>query len=474
MIFRNAGLISLLVLVFWCSLLPATEHPSRPNIILILADDLGYGDLGCYGQRLIKTPRLDQLACEGLRFTQAYSGSSVCTPSRASLMTGFHNGHSPARDNIPHYSTYLEDRDLTIAEVLSPSGYRCAGVGKWSLGDAGSVGIPTLQGFSSWFGYLNQDHAHYYFPEYLDDDPGILDLSGNGKSRHSYSHHLMIDRTLDVIRRSKESPFFMYAALTLPHFSSSREDPTRLTVPSDAPYSDAPWPQSLRNYAAMVTLLDKDVGRIVDLIDELGLRENTLIVFTSDNGPWGELPGNFLSTAGLRGAKRDLYEGGIRVPLIVRQPGTVPAGRVSTEVIAAWDLFPTFAELAGIVPPQGIDGVSMAQVFRGLPQHQKHEFLYWDYGHCRTRYDQAVRLDHWKGIRLGRQAPLELYDLNRDPQEKHNLADQHPDIVRKIEEAMQQAVAPHPKYPVGEIYRGKSLWKPGKVPQEFPPPKPGT
>lgn len=428
---------------------------TRPNIVFIMADDLGYGDLGCYGQKLIRTPHIDQLAMEGIRFSQAYAGGAVCTPTRASLMTGKHNGHSPARDNIPHYPTYLEEEDVTIAELLTDAGYRCGGVGKWSLGDSGTIGRATNQGFATWLGYLNQDDAHHYFPEFLDEDEGRMDLPGNRKSKKIYSHHLMCDRALEFIRESKEGPFFLYAAFTLPHFSSSTEDPTRLTIPSDAPYSDENWPQAAKNYAAMVTLLDRDVGKIVKLIDDLGLKQQTLIIFTSDNGAWGELPETFHSSGPLRGVKRDLYEGGIRVPFIARQPGTIPDHKTSDEIITLWDMLPTFAELAGGKVSQGIDGESVTDALLGGPVKHPHKYLYWDYGHCRTRYDQAVRIGDWKGIRLGQGTPIELYNLKNDPAEEQNVARLHPEMISQMEQAMQDAVTPSSRYPVGWIYPGK-------------------
>jgi arylsulfatase A-like enzyme len=246
----------------------------KPNIIFIMADDLGYGDLGCYGQQKIQTPNIDRLAEEGLRFTQAYAGGPVCTPSRCVLMTGLHNGHTAARDNIPHYPSYLNSEDITTAEVLKKAGYRCGGVGKWSLGDSGTIGSATNQGFDMWFGYLNQDHAHYYYPEYLDDNYRIenhqrYELPGNEQSREFYSHNLLTDRALQFIRDSYEVPFFLYTAFTLPHFSAPEEDKDGLTVPTTDPYSHMEWNEKSKKYASMVNMLDRDVGRIVELVDKL-------------------------------------------------------------------------------------------------------------------------------------------------------------------------------------------------------------
>ena len=253
-----------------------SESTTRPNIIFIMADDLGYGDLGCYGQKLIPTPNIDHLAMEGLRFTQAYAGGPVCAASRAVLMTGLHNGHAPARDNVPHYATYLQESDVTVAEILKQEGYRTGGIGKWSLGDAATVGRATNQGFDTWFGYLNQDHAHYYYPEYLDDDEGRLDLRGNSQSRQHYSHNLLTERALTFIRDAKEieRPFFLYVAYTLPHFSSHDEDQDGLTVPSTEPYSDRDWDEGSKKHAAMISMLDRDVGKLVELTDRSGLRNN--------------------------------------------------------------------------------------------------------------------------------------------------------------------------------------------------------
>jgi arylsulfatase A-like enzyme len=438
---------------------PPNLQGRRPNIVFILADDLGYGDLGCYGQQTIKTPNIDRLAAEGLRFTQAYAGGPVCTPSRSVLMTGLHNGHTPARDNIPHYHTYLEEGDVTVAEVLKNAGYRCGGVGKWSLGDAGTVGRATNQGFDMWFGYLNQDHAHYYYTEYLDDNEGRLELRGNTESREHYSHDLIAGRALDFIKDNKDQPFFLYAAFTLPHFSAPDEDPDGLTVPSTAPYADKPWSEKAKKYGAMIDKLDRDVGRIVALIEELGLTDNTLIVFTSDNGGHHETPEHLETSGPLTGFKRDLFEGGIRVPFIARWPGVVPAGATSREIVAFWDMMPTFAALAGTEAPPNLDGTSLVDALTGGPIADPHEYFYWDYGHCRDRYDQAVRIGNWKGIRLGRDADVQLYNLETDIGEEHDVAAQHPEIVARIEEIMKTAVTPSPRYPVGKKYEGKAIWQ---------------
>jgi arylsulfatase A-like enzyme len=431
----------------------------RPNIIFIMADDLGYGDPGCYGQGEIRTPNIDRLAAEGLRFTQAYAGGPVCTPSRSVLMTGLHNGHTPARDNIPHYPTYLREEDVTVAEVLKKAGYTCGGAGKWSLGDAGTVGRATNQGFDMWFGYLNQDHAHYYYTEYLDDNEGRLELTGNTESQEHYSHDLIADRALDFIRENKERPFFLYAAFTLPHFSSRSEDPDGLAVPSAAPYTDRDWDEETKKYAAMVHRLDKDTGRIIDLVEELGLTRDTLVIFTSDNGGHEEMAGDIDTNGPLRGYKRYLTEGGIRVPFIARWPGVVPAGETSHEIVAFQDMMPTFAELAGTRTPDNIDGISVLGALTGGKAEASRPYLYWDYGHCRDRYDQAVRTGRWKGIRHGRNGAIQLYDLEKDIGEEHDIAEKHPEIVSEIARIMKEAVIPDPRYPAGKKYRGGPIWK---------------
>ncbi|MBX7259586.1 MAG: sulfatase-like hydrolase/transferase [Candidatus Hydrogenedentes bacterium] len=439
-----------------------SSSPSRrrqPNIVLLMADDLGYGDLGCYGQQLIETPNIDRLAKEGLLFHQAYAGAPVCTPSRCALMTGLHNGHAAARDNVPHYPTYLEQDDVTVAEMLKKAGYHCGGVGKWSLGDAGTVGRATNKGFDMWLGYLNQDHAHYYYTEYLDDNDGRLELTGNTESRKDYSHDLFVERALTYIRENKDVPFFLYGAFTLPHFSAEDEDPDGLTVPSIEPYDDKDWDVRSKKYAAMIHMLDRDVGRITSLIDELGLTRDTLVIFTSDNGGNDNVPARFDTSGPFRGFKRDLSEGGIRAPFIARWPGVVPMGKTSDEIVAFWDMLPTFAELAGAQPPPHIDGTSITHALRGGNVEKSHEYLYWDYGHCRDRYDQAVRMGKWKGIRLGRESEIQLYDLEKDLGETNNVAAEHAEVITKIESIMNKAVEPNPRYPIGTIYKGSPLWK---------------
>lgn len=455
---------SVLVLcLLTCHSIVSGDDAGRPNIILVLADDLGYGDLGCYGQPLIRTPNIDRLADEGIRFTQAYAGAPVCTASRAVLMTGLHNGHSPARDNVPHYDTYLQEDDVAVAEVLKQAGYRTGGVGKWSLGDAGTVGRATNQGFDTWFGYLNQDHAHYYFTEYLDDDEGRLELRGNRHSRQYYSHDLLVERALAFIEgHGDDRPFFLYAAFTLPHFSAKAEDPDGLAIPSTAPYSDRDWEERAKKYAAMIHRLDRDIGRITHLVDRSKLTRNTLIIFTSDNGPHAAAWTEFDSNAHLKGFKRDLMEGGIRVPFIVRWPGTAPTSQVSDEVIAFQDLLPTFAELTGSAPPAELDGISVAAAFRGGMLGPRRHPLYWDYGHCRRRYDQAVRWNNWKGIRLGQNGEIQLYDLSNDPGESINVAQKHPEVVKHIADLMETATIPSKRYPIGDIYRGKPRWSPAE------------
>jgi arylsulfatase A-like enzyme len=442
----------------------------RPNIVLIVADDLGYGDLGCYGQKKILTPNIDRLAEEGIRFTQAYAGSTVCAPSRCSLMTGMHNGHNRIRDNLPH-NIWLRPDDVTVAEVLKQAGYKTGAIGKWALGDPGSWGLPNYQGFDYWYGHLKQDLAIYYYPTHLWENDKIVMLqdlvmvndvgkmTGNraGK-RVKYTHDLFTDKAVSFIERHREDPFFLYLAYTLPHFSDYPKDsPDHYMVPSDEPYTDKDWPQIAKNYAAMISRMDRDVGRIMELIKKLGIDENTIVFFTSDNGAYlGSAPPRefFESNDMLRGGKRDLYEGGIRIPMIARWTGKAPAGRVSEQVWAFWDFMPTAAELAGLPAPKGIDGISMLPVLLGKAQ-KSHDYLYWDYGHVRKTYKQAVRMDDWKGVRIGAGSPVELYNLKDDPGESNNVASDNPEIVRKIEEIMNTARADSEDYPIGKVSKGR-------------------
>jgi len=446
------------------SLLPtrAAAKP-RPNIILIVTDDLGYIDLGCYGQKKILTPNIDKLAEQGTRFTQCYAGSTVCAPSRCSLMTGMHNGHNRIRDNLPH-NIWLRPDDVTVAEVLRQAGYKTGAIGKWALGDPGSWGLPNYQGFDYWYGHLKQDLAIYYYPTHLWENDSIVMLQdlvmvndvgkmkGNraGK-RVKYTHDLFTEKAVSFIEEHREDPFFLYLAYTLPHFSDYPADsPDHYMVPSDEPYTDRDWPQIAKNYAAMITRMDRDVGRIMELIKKLGIDENTIVFFTSDNGAYlGAAPPRefFDSNGPLRGGKRDLYEGGIRIPMIARWPGKVPAAKVSDQIWAFWDFLPTAAELAGLPAPKDIDGISMLPALVGGPQ-KNHDYLYWDYGHVRKTYKQAVRMGDWKGVRNGAAAPVELYNLKDDLGEATDVASKHPQVAAQIEQIMKTAPADSEDYPI--------------------------
>lgn len=432
--------------------------PDRPNIIFIMADDLGIADLGCYGQKLIKTPRIDKMAEEGMRFTQVYAGSSVCAPSRCSILTGMHNGHNKVRDNIPH-GVFLQPDDLTVAEVLKQAGYATAAIGKWSLGNPGSWGVANYQGFDYFYGHLNQDQAHFYYPDYLWENDEIDLLSGNrGYKRNEYTHHLFTKKALNFIEENQQKPFFLYLAYTLPHFSDySKRIPETLIVPSDEPYTNEDWPQVEKNYAAMVHMLDSDVGKVMDLIKHLGLDSNTIIFFTSDNGPNNRPihdPEFFESNGIFRGYKRDMYEGGIRIPMIARWPDQVPAGKTSDAIWAFWDFLPTAADLAGIPTKHKCDGQTVLPALLGK-EHTEHEYLYWDYGHARDEFLQAARWGDWKGIIDNSTGQVEIYDLGKDPGEENNLAASQPEQVKRFTEILKEAYEPTPDYPV-KNFRMKS------------------
>lgn len=433
------------------------EKLSVPNIIIILADDLGYGDLGCYGQKQVQTPNIDKLAAEGIRFTQCYAGSTVCAPSRCCLMTGLHTGHAHVRGNalVP-----LRPEDTTVAEVLKAAGYRTGLIGKWGLGEPNSTGIPNRKGFDFFFGYLNQVHAHNYYPDYLWRDqekvpyPGNVVEKGVAVKRSVYSHDLFAEEALKFVAQEPAKPFFLYLALTIPH-ANNEAGKQGMEVPSDAPYTDKPWPQQQKNFAAMVTRMDADVGRLVKRLQELKLDEKTIIFFTSDNGPHregGNDPKFFNSSGPLRGIKRDLYEGGIRVPMIVRWPGRIKPGQVSDQIWAFWDFLPTAAELAGDRPPAKIDGTSMVPTILGAKAagivQTHHEFLYWEFHE--GGFVQAVRMDDWKLVHrpYGKDPAPELYDLRNDLGETKNIAAEHGDIVAKIEAYMKRARTESKAWPV--------------------------
>jgi len=414
----------------------------KPNIIFILADDLGYADLGCYGQEIIQTPRVDRMAAEGVRFTQCYAGCTVCAPSRSVLMTGQHTGHTYIRGNsgpkgrrVP-----LRPEDVTAAEVLKKAGYATGIFGKWGLGEADTTGVPNRQGFDEWFGYLNQHRAHFYYIDYIwhNEEKFALD------PKKDYTHDLIANRALDFIRENKERPFFVYLAVTLPHAECVVPDdeiiqqyrgrfPEKPYVSrGEQDYASSETP--LASYAAMVSRLDRDVGRVIDLLQELGIDENTIIFFTSDNGPHhegGNNPEFFNSNGPLRGIKRAMYEGGIRVPMVVRWPGKIEPGTQSDQVWAFWDFLPTAADLAGATAPENIDGISMVPAILG--QEQKgHEFLYWEF--FESGYHQAARMGDWKAVRHGKDGDIELYNLADDVGETTNVAADHPDVVEKMKE----------------------------------------
>jgi len=410
----------------------------RPNIVLILADDLGYGDLGCYGQKLTRTPSLDRLAAEGIRFTDFYAGSTVCAPSRASLMTGQHQGHAYIRGNSRPGGDWrvqvpLRPRDLTVAEALKAASYRTALIGKWGLGDAGTPGVPNHKGFDSFFGYLDQVHAHDYYPSFLWRDEEKVALPPG-----TYSSDLFTREALAFLRQPQAPPFFLYLAYTTPHSNNAIPNGGGMQVPSDEPYTREPWPQPVKNRAAMITRMDRDIGEIVAAIDAQAGRD-TVIFFSSDNGPareGGSDPAYFDSGGPLRGIKRDLYEGGIRVPFIARWKGRVRKGQVRRECLALWDVFPTAAELAGLAPPTGLDGISFVPTLLGLAQ-RPHDYLYWEF-HERG-FARAVRQGRFKLLANGSGSPLELYDLDTDVGERDDLAALFPDRVRRLEAIMDKA-----------------------------------
>jgi arylsulfatase A-like enzyme len=443
---RPAGFVLALILAA-CRAVPGDAPPRPPNIVLLLADDLGYGHLGCYGQDKIRTPNLDRMAAEGVRFTQYYAGNPVCAPSRSCLMTGLHGGHTSVRINPG--GTPLLDSDVTIAEVLKPAGYATGIFGKWGLGDIDTPGVPWKQGFDEFFGYLHQVHCHFYYPAFLWQNDRKVPLEGNaGGKRGEYSHDRIVREALDFIRRHKDRPFFAYVAFTIPH--------TELLVPEDSlseyrgkfpeekPYVGthyASQPEPRAALAGMISRMDRDVGRLLALLGELGLDRNTLVLFTSDNGAQGGDGPDlefFRANGPLRGAKGAVYEGGIRVPLIARWPGRIAPGRVDDFVWAHWDLLPTLAELAGVPAPAGIDGRSALDRLLGTGPGRPREFLYWEHP-VRGELLQAVRWGDWKGVRLRRGGPLELYDLAKDVGETRDVAAEHPDVVARLEAYLRTA-----------------------------------
>jgi len=453
---------------------PPQAPAHKPNIIFILADDLGYGDLGCYGQTKIKTPNLDKLAAQGMRFTQFYAGSTVCAPSRCALMTGLHTGHALIRGNarVP-----LRPKDLTVAEVLKRTGYRTALVGKWGLGNEQTTGVPQRQGFDEFIGYLDQKHAHDYYSDYLwrydpptdakqGYDGRMSFLENEGGKKGLYLHDLFTTAALNFVKINKPDqfnhyrPFFLYLAYTIPHANNEegRRSGNGMQVPGDAPYSDQPWPQPEKNKAAMITRLDTDIGRLMDQLKRLGIQDNTVVFFSSDNGPHkegGVAPTFFQSSGSLRGIKRDLYEGGIRVPLIVRWPGRIEPGSVNDQPWAFWDFLPTATEIAQVTLPEkeGLDGRSMLPALLGQPNTNQHEFLYWEF-HERG-FQQAVRMGDWKAVRPAAGAPLELYNLRADPAEQEDVAEKNPQVVARIEEYLKTARTDSAHWPVRPADAGR-------------------
>ena len=432
---------------------PSPRPPAKPNVVVILADDLGWGDLGCYGQKKFQTPNLDKLAAAGVRFTQCYSGSTVCGPSRCALLTGKHTGHAYVRGNA---RISLRAEDTTVAELLQRAGYATGCVGKWGMGLDTDAGRPGAKGFDHFYGYMTHIDAHNYYPAHLwrnrtkEPLPNVV-AGGVATTAVAYAPDLLTADAVRFVRANKAKPFFLYWAPPLPHANNEK---TRAAgngneVPSDEPYTKEPWPQPEKDKAAMITRLDRDVGTLLAELKAQGLEDNTLVLFTSDNGPHQE-GGNtvefFASSGPFRGFKRSLTDGGIRVPGIVRWPGKVKPGTVSDQVWAFWDVLPTLCDVAGIPTPAGLDGVSIAPTLTGVGTQRTHDFLYWEFHEGGFR--QAVRHAQWKALRLAPGRPLELYDVVADPGETADVAAAHPAVVARIDEYLRTARTESKEFPI--------------------------
>lgn len=449
----------------------------KPNIVYILADDLGYGDLGFTGQEYIATPNIDKLAAEGMFFTAHYSGSTVCAPSRSTLVSGLHTGHAPVRGNYeiqPEGQYPLPDSVFTVFESLKASGYTTGAFGKWGLGYPGSEGDPNNQGVDVFYGYNCQRMGHNYYPYHLwhNQDSVILEENA-GKNLNLYAPNLIHGQTLQFIEDNQNNLFFLFVPSIIPHaelIAPEEDMAEHVERFEETPYQGVDEGPSYKiggymsqenpkaAFVAMVELLDKQVGEILAKLDQLGLRENTLVVFTSDNGPHlegGADPDFFNSNGPYRGYKRDLYEGGIRVPMIANWPGKIKSGSRSDHPSAFWDVYATLAELTGSEVPKNTDGISFAPTLLGKSEEQsKHEYLYWEF--IEQGGKQAVRKGDWKAIRLNlnkdSNPPIELYNLAEDPGEQTNLADQYPERVAELKELMQSSHRPNPVF---KLYAGE-------------------
>ncbi|HUU92276.1 MAG TPA: arylsulfatase [Phycisphaerae bacterium] len=441
----------------------------KPNIIYIMADDLGYGDLSCFGQTKFQTPHLDRMAAEGVKFTDYYAGSTVCAPTRCVLMTGLHTGHSHVRGNRevnPEGQAPMPADIFTLPRMLKKAGYVTGMFGKWGLGAPGSTSDPVRH-FDTFYGYNCQRQAHTYYPAHLWHNDTKVPLDGK-----TYSADLIAGQALEFVRANKDRPFFAYLPFTIPHASMHVPEDSHAPFRKKFPefedkigrYSGPTVTNPIAAFAGMVTRMDGYIGKLLDLLKELGIDDNTLVSFTSDNGPHlegGHNPNFFDSNGPLKGFKRDLYEGGIRVPFIARWPGKIKPGTTCDYPCAMWDVMPTCAELAGIEPPAGIDGISYLPALLGqMDRQKKHTFLYWAFYEGGGK--QAVRMGHWKGVRnnviRNPDSTLELYDLRTDIGETTNLADKHPDVVKQLDEFMKSALTESPLW----SFKPKAKAKPKK------------
>ena len=448
---------------------PTTETANaRPNIVYILADDLGYGDLSSYGQQKFSTPNIDKLAKDGIVFTQHYSGSTVCAPSRSALLTGMHTGHTVVRGNkeiMPEGQYPLPDNIFTMAEAMQKAGYATGAFGKWGLGFPGSEGDPLNQGFDTFFGYNCQRLGHNYYPDHLWANKDSLVLKGNlGKHKGTYAPGLIHEKTLEFIELNKDNPFFLYVASIIPHAELAAPEEimekNRGKFPPETPYegvddgpefNQGPYRSQKEPHTAfvsMIQLLDAQVGEIVAKLEGLGIADNTIVVFTSDNGPHtegGADPEYFNSNGPFRGTKRDLYEGGIRVPMIAAWPGKIRPGSTTELVSAFWDVFPTFSDIAGIETPEGLDGISFLPTLLGHEDLQEnHEYLYWEFHEKGGR--QAIRKDNWKAVKYdvfgGADVAIKLYDLTTDIGEQNNVAEKNPEVIKEMKTLFENARTP--------------------------------